>query len=80
MHYTDSIRSSNKRHQVGDRHAVISGRCKVYTTCVMSTSWTLHPLPENLPDLHGLEKWPLSRRKKTEFRSNTEHFHPCNQG
>ena len=55
MHSTEIIRSSYVINIIKLRHAASSGRCKMNTSCVLSTSWTLHPLPENSPDLHGLE-------------------------
>ena len=42
MHSTESIRSSDKRHQVGDRHGVSSGRCIVFTfklMCIVFFKW-----------------------------------------
>ena len=54
------------RQQVRDRQAASRGWCNLYILCVLSTRLTSNPhptLPENSPDLHDLEQWPLRRLK-----------------
>ena len=82
MYSTESIRSSSVinviKWEIDTLLVVVRAKCTQLVYCQLVEPCT--NLPENSLDLHGLENWPLSRQKKTEFRSNTENFHPCKQG